>query len=534
MRGEDGGVVDHRGLTVGDPDAGIETLGFNVRAINCLRQAGVVQVRDLIRRDDADLLKVPNLGQGTLEHIRGVLGKCGFELGKGSGGSGVDESASGAKRNIGRASIEALGFSVRAVNGLRQRNVMKVEDLVGLSENDLLEVPNLGRSTVEHIVEVLREHGQSLRTELAHEDVAGCDEGKAAKKGESGRGWEEMVRALPLSDRKWSVLKWRFGVGMRLTLQEVADRIGLTRERVRQIQKSALAVLGQQIEQMTAGLRRVEELFGHQEGAAVRGRRVQQFVDRMRTISDGDPTEQDIIRLLIAVRSLGSLGVAEREWPTLSFRACMLSPPIKEHGAVREYLEEVARRARDRTRQWSYRELAVHVLKEAKGPLHWREVAERCEAFGRRRSFSASTCFNQMQADQDVFVRVGQGTYALAEWGLERSESINDLVAEFLFESGRCLTYGELLHRANARQRVKKSSVQMTLDLHPRFYRALSGKYGLRAWLPARDMQTLRTVRDLVETEDSARRVRIAGGKGYNVARMVSADRKRCAVGDPG
>ena len=124
--------------------------------------------------------------------------------------------------------------------------------------------------------------------------------------------------------------------------------------------------------------------------------------------------------------------MGEKTWPSLSFAACVLTPAIKEHCVVREYLEDVSRRARERTRQWSYRELAVQVLREEQGPLHWTEVAERCEGLGRRRIFSASTCFNRMQADKDVFVRVGQGTYALAEWGLEKREVINDLIAGFL------------------------------------------------------------------------------------------------------
>ena len=249
---------------------------------------------------------------------------------------------------------------------------------------------------------------------------------------------------------------------------------------------------------------------------------------KIRDVSNGLPSDEEVHRLLVVLRALTGAGSAEARWPILSFRACVLSPPIEKHSEVRKQLEDVAAAARKRARQWTYRELALHVLREELGPLHWSEIAERCEGLGKRRDFSASSCFNQMQMDRDLFVRVGQGTYALTEWGLDRSETLNELIASLLFESGKCLSYGEIFHRSSARQPVKALSIQMTLDLHPRFYRSLSGEYGLRAWLPARDMQTLRTPRDLVEAEDSGGRVSNAEARGYNVTRMVSQDRKRC------
>ena len=81
--------------------------------------------------------------------------------------------------------------------------------------------------------------------------------------------------------------------------------------------------------------------------------------------------------------------------------------------------------------------MALHVLRKQGGPLHWREISERCEALGKRENFSASSCFNRIQGDEHLFVRVGQGTYALAEWGLDKSETLNNLVAAILCSSGK-------------------------------------------------------------------------------------------------
>ena len=48
-----------------------------------------------------------------------------------------------------------------------------------------------------------------------------------------------------LSDREAEVIRMRFGIGIadEMTLQQIGDAIGVTRERVRQIEASALSKL---------------------------------------------------------------------------------------------------------------------------------------------------------------------------------------------------------------------------------------------------------------------------------------------------
>ena len=66
---------------------------------------------------------------------------------------------------------------------------------------------------------------------------------------------EELRQVLPLLDRlearKAAVLRLRYGLGGEgpLTLQQVGDRLGLTRERVRQIERDALQKLRERLEE---------------------------------------------------------------------------------------------------------------------------------------------------------------------------------------------------------------------------------------------------------------------------------------------
>jgi RNA polymerase primary sigma factor len=57
----------------------------------------------------------------------------------------------------------------------------------------------------------------------------------------------EIDRALStLSDREKEIIQMFFGIGMQeMTLEEIGDRFGLTRERVRQIKEKAIRRLKQ-------------------------------------------------------------------------------------------------------------------------------------------------------------------------------------------------------------------------------------------------------------------------------------------------
>ena len=403
----------------------IEALGLNARAINCLRGANVERVRDLVRHGEYDLLRVPNLGAGTLEHIRLILRRRGFELGGETYGDGRLQRGGRMSVDL-NASVNVLRLNVRASNCLRRLGVTRVEDLVMLREADLLMVPNLGRGTVEHIASVLRKYGLELGAMGGRGGpVEGHDEvavGASVSSGEAPKqtaNWVEVIRELPIPGRTWTVLDGRFGVGRRQTLRALADRIGVTRERIRQIEKAGVDVLNARATQLAPRLKEMEEALAERLAGTMEAN-VDYLVSEIRDASNDSPADEDIRRLLLVLRALTGDGNAEARWPILSFRACMLSPAIDRHGEVRKRIEEAAAVSRERTRQWTYRELSLHVLREEQSPLHWREIAERCERLGKRRDFSASSCFNQMQMDRDLFVRVGQGTYALTEWGVDR------------------------------------------------------------------------------------------------------------------
>jgi DNA-directed RNA polymerase subunit alpha len=62
--------------------------------------------------------------------------------------------------------IEELDLSVRSFNCLKRAGINTVEDLVAKSEGDMMKVRNLGRKSLEEVINKLQTMGLSLREEI--------------------------------------------------------------------------------------------------------------------------------------------------------------------------------------------------------------------------------------------------------------------------------------------------------------------------------------------------------------------------------
>jgi len=59
----------------------IEELELSVRAFNCLKNAGVHTVRDLIQRTESEIMQVKNFGRKSLNEVKNVLASLNLSLG---------------------------------------------------------------------------------------------------------------------------------------------------------------------------------------------------------------------------------------------------------------------------------------------------------------------------------------------------------------------------------------------------------------------------------------------------------------------
>lgn len=328
---------------------------------------------------------------------------------------------------------------------------------------------------------------------------------------------------LRFDPRFWQVLEMRVDESM--TLAEIGCQFGVTRERVRQIERRAWNQFLNRSKLLKPVLDYVEK------NVIVKNRcgRKELISHMMEILQEGQfvGSELEVGHLVLLVRALVFLdpdvdkaGMMEKRWPHFSYMACKLDPVVSRH--IRAYKYSV--KEKEKKRKLSYKELAFGILEDEGKPLHWKEISDRAYHFGHRQSFNSTAVYNSLLNHPELFVRVNAGTYALAEWGIDEVAYYQDIIALVLREEGKALPSESIYHRVNEKRQIKRTTLIMLLDMYPRFYKSFENTYGLRAWLAPREKQTLRTPEWLVESLDSYERLEQAANRGYKVESIVQED----------
>lgn len=150
--------------------------------------------------------------------------------------------------------LAAFGFSVRVSNALERARIKTIDDLAKYTVNDLLTISNLGRKSIRDISRALLSKigvtQQQLSQIASIEKVVDSEDQSATTAALVGseNNIVDMLRGVlnTLSERQRLVLKHRIGFGVKKsTLQEIANTISVTRERVRQIESKAITRVAQ-------------------------------------------------------------------------------------------------------------------------------------------------------------------------------------------------------------------------------------------------------------------------------------------------
>ena len=62
-------------------DKSVEELELSVRSYNCLKNANIRTIRELVQKTEAEMLKTKNFGRKSLNEIKEILAGMGLSLG---------------------------------------------------------------------------------------------------------------------------------------------------------------------------------------------------------------------------------------------------------------------------------------------------------------------------------------------------------------------------------------------------------------------------------------------------------------------
>jgi hypothetical protein len=319
-------------------------------------------------------------------------------------------------------------------------------------------------------------------------------------------------------EREREIVARRFGLFDRKeTLEQIGEMLGITRERVRQLEKSVVTKLRTTAEQ--GGLPHVSEFeaklleFLDSSGKAAR---VSLVTDKLAGSKDRE--EQARVAFLsqlcpkVAVVPEDdnfhySVGVREaRDEKALKSAVNDLIETIKRLGEPKpiaeiakaagledakqaEALASVSKKLATLNGRWglikwpmvnpkNIRDKIYVILKENGKHMHFNEIAKAIkDSEFKRKDVTTQAIHNELIKDKR-FVLVGRGIYALKEWGYEKG-TVADIITQVLKDAQEPLHRDEIVKRVLKSRFVKETTILLNLQGKPQFKRVAKATYDL-------------------------------------------------------
>jgi DNA-binding CsgD family transcriptional regulator len=318
-------------------------------------------------------------------------------------------------------------------------------------------------------------------------------------------------------EREREIIARRYGLFDRKeTLEQIGELLGITRERVRQLEKSVMAKLRVMAEKDLPHVDELDTLFTteiEKLGQVTR-------ISELSAILTENNSKIDQSRIAFIARLLPSITYVNENDHYHSSAA--LSSEYTEKG-VREKVNHVIDAIKTIAKPVSIEEIAgsmgnpdadrvaalasvsknlatlngrwglikwpmvnpknirdkIYVILYENGKqMHFNEIAEAISGSDfKRKDVTTQAIHNELIKDKR-FVLVGRGIYALREWGFKKG-TVSDVIAEVLDKAGEPLHRDEIVKRVLKRRFVKETTILLNLQGKPQFVRTAKATYTL-------------------------------------------------------
>lgn len=319
-------------------------------------------------------------------------------------------------------------------------------------------------------------------------------------------------------EREREIVARRFGLFDRKeTLEQIGELLGITRERVRQLEKSVVARLKATAEQdQLPHIKEVETLLLTQLETMGCAARVSDLSARV----TAENTRTDQSRITFLAQLCPSLVVVDdndhyhyavgvrsvRDEKAMKAEVNKIVDIIKKFGEPAEIthiakeagiesaeqaraLASISKNLATLNNRWglirwpmvnpkNIRDKIYVILKEHGKHMHFNEIAEAIKKSDfKRKDVTTQAIHNELIKDKR-FVLIGRGIYALKEWGYQKG-TVADIISEVLREAGEPLHRDEIVKRVLKSRFVKETTILLNLQGKSQFKRVAKATYEL-------------------------------------------------------
>lgn len=318
-------------------------------------------------------------------------------------------------------------------------------------------------------------------------------------------------------EREREIIARRFGLfDRRETLEQIGELLGITRERVRQLEKAVITKLKAAAENGLPHINKVEEVLFSQLQQVGKVARIQDMSARL--TKDNSKVDQARVAFLanlspaIAViddndHFYHSIGLAgEHTEKAIRDRVNKIIEAVKEIGeptSVEAIAEKVGNRDHRHVEalagisksiaslhnrwgltKWpmvnpkNIRDKIYVILHDHGKPMHFSEIANSIKKSDfKRKDVTTQAIHNELIKDKR-FVLIGRGIYALREWGYKKG-TVADVIADVLKKEGGALHRDEIVRRVLKSRQVKETTILLNLQGKSQFKRVAKATYSL-------------------------------------------------------
>lgn len=320
-------------------------------------------------------------------------------------------------------------------------------------------------------------------------------------------------------EREREIITRRFGLfERRETLEQIGELLGITRERVRQLEKAILIRLKIAADEgKIPAIQSIERLVVRDLSENGRVARVQDIAARLVDSTPSQETRAHVAFIaelspkLVVINENDNyyhgVGIAENgDEKKVRSQIDEIVKAIKKHGEpvdIEELHEMLSYESPSQVRalaslskllanlkdtwglvKWptvnpkNIRDKIYVILSDNGKPMHFSDIATRIkDSEFKRKDVTTQAIHNELIKDKR-FVLIGRGIYALDSWGYSKG-TVSDIITKVLKKAGEPLHRDEIVKRVLKSRQVKETTILLNLQSKPEFKRVAKATYTL-------------------------------------------------------